>query len=244
MEKVTWSDIKRLFSDVHGRDLDDTEHEITCENLTVRISQAQFLLQGSLTINGRALAKATIAITRAGIAITAEVDKWEVGDGLVVIEHAALTLLVGSSGDKDSSAPRQPEDEPPTKRRRTTGGPEKEKKGWSGSLEVTGRVLIHTDGQQGKSGHPPVEVDVTLAMGKQNQEWFWVVCGHLKADLSLSRFVSAIDEDSDIDLRLKEISLVASSTNRPTCSLDTNGYAIQQGRLSTLTRSDPLRGGD
>ncbi|RAH68427.1 ATP-binding protein [Aspergillus aculeatinus CBS 121060] len=234
MEKVTWSDIKRLFSDVHGRDLDDTEHEITCENLTVRISQAQFLLQGSLTINGRALAKATIAITRAGIAITAEVDKWEVGDGLVVIEQAALTLLVGSGGDKDSGAPRQPEDEPPTKKRRTTGGPEKEKKGWSGSLEVTGRVLIHTDGQQGKSGQPPVEVDVTLAMGKQNQEWFWVVCGHLKADLSLSRFVSAIDEDSDIDLRLKEISLIASSTNRPACSLDTNGYTIQQGRLEQV----------
>ncbi|PYI14935.1 hypothetical protein BO99DRAFT_436890 [Aspergillus violaceofuscus CBS 115571] len=216
MEKVTWSDIKRLFSDVHGRDLDDTEHEITCENLTVRISQAQFLLQGSLTINGRPLAKATIAITRAGIAVTAEVDKWEVGDGLVVIEHAALTLLVGSRGDNDNNAPRQPEDEPPTKKRRTASSPEKEKKGWSGSLEVTGRVLIHTDGQQGKSGQAPVEVDVTLAMGKQNEEWFWVVCGHLKADLSLSRFVSAIDENSDIDLRLKEISLIASSTNSPT----------------------------
>ncbi|MCJ1264292.1 hypothetical protein MMC22_004163 [Lobaria immixta] len=232
MQKVTWSDIKQLFSDVHGEPLENTEHSITCETLTVRISQAQFLLTGSLKINDRPLADASIAITRSGIAITAKVQEWEVDGGLVTVKNASLTLLVGKPSKADTASP-QPEGGPPSKRLESDTTSSLKKQGWSGGLEVSGWVVINQ--YAATQGRKAIEIEVTFAIGKsfatnkQSKEWFWVLCGHMESDISLSQFISAIDEGADIDFKLKGISLIASNANDPACSIKTNGYAIRKG---------------
>ncbi len=112
MLHITWSDIKQLFSDIYGEAIEDTDHNITCEKLVVRISQAQFLLTGALTIDSRLLAEATIAISKAGIAITAKAQDWDVADGLVTMKKASLKLLIGKPGSADQVTPRSDEEHP------------------------------------------------------------------------------------------------------------------------------------
>lgn len=211
MDKVTWSDIKKIFSDIHGDDLQSTDHDITCEALIIRVSKAQLLLTGNLTVDGRYLASATIAITSAGILVRANVKEWKIDDGYITIEDASLTLMVG----KATEGPTNPERENKTL--------QEPKGGWYGGLEVAGRVTI----KEGIS--KPISINVTLAAGKQGKEWFWVICGSMSSDLSLRDFVSSIDESSDLDVRLKSINLIASSTNDPKCNLNSNGYIIRQG---------------
>lgn len=229
MLQITWSDIKQLFSDIHGEATEDTDHIITCEKLVVRISQAQFLLTGALTIDGRPLAEATIAISKSGIAITAKAQDWDVADGLVTVKNASLTLLIGKPGSADQVTPRSDEG-PPAKRQKTEKtepAPATKTPGWSGGLEVSGRVVIN--GDAAASGRRPIDIGVTFVAGKQGKEFFWVLCGHIESDISLSQFVSAIDEDSDIDFRLKSVSLIASNANDPACSVKTNGYKVRKG---------------
>ena len=182
-----------------------------------------------MTINDRPLADATIAITKAGIAITAAVQEWKVADGLVTIKEAALTLLVGKDGQAPTAPPRS-DDEPPTKRLKPEPKPPSRKEGWGGGLEVSGRVVINQEAVE--KGRKPIDIQVTFAAGKQNKEWFWVLCGHMTSDISLSSFVSAIDEGSDLDFRLRGVSLIASNANDPACSLTTNGYAFRKGTVS------------
>ncbi|KAL9608381.1 MAG: hypothetical protein Q9167_006778 [Letrouitia subvulpina] len=223
---ITWSDIKQLFSDIHGEAIEDTDHDISCEELVVQISQAQFLLTGTLTIDGRPLAEATIAISKAGIAITARAQDWGVADGLITVKNASLTLLIGKPGSADQITPRSDE-ERFAKRQKTKPAPTTKTPGWSGGLEVSGRVVINEDAVA--SGRRPIDVGVTFVAGKQGKEFFWVLCGHTESDISLSQFVSAVNEDSDIDFRLKSVSLIASNANDPACSVKTNGYKVRKG---------------
>ncbi len=226
MLHITWSDIKQLFSDIHGEAIEDTDHNITCEKLVVRISQAQFLLTGALTIDGRLLAEATIAISKAGIAITAKAQDWDVADGLVTMKKASLKLLIGKPGSADQVTPRSDE-EHPGNRQKTNPAPATKTPGWSGGLEVSGRVVIN--GDAAASGRRPIDIGVTFVARKQGKKFFWVLCGHMESDISLSQFVSAIDENSDIDFRLKSVSLIASNANDPACSVKTNGYKVRKG---------------
>ncbi|EXJ70096.1 uncharacterized protein A1O5_07169 [Cladophialophora psammophila CBS 110553] len=211
LEKVTWSDIEKLFSDIHGQDLEPSDHEITCEKLTVRISKAELLLTGALTLNGRHLAQATIAITSAGIVVRADVHEWPIEDGYITINDASLTLMVGCGTSTAHAGQKGKETSAATQ------------KSWYGGLEVAGRITI----REGVS--KPIDIQVTLAAGKQDKEWFWVVCGGMNSDLSLRDIISSIEEKSELDVRLKSVSLVAASTNDPKCSLNSNGYVIKQG---------------
>jgi hypothetical protein len=237
MKKVTWSDIKRLFSDVHGEQVDDTEHQISLEKLTVRIEQAQFLLKGSLTINDRPLAEATIAISKAGIQITANVQEWAVADGLITVKEASLTLLVGKRSTADPIALRSDE-ESPAKKVKLETTPASNKRGWSGGLEVSGRVVLNHDAV--KHGRKPINIAATFVAGKQNQSWFWVLCAHAESDISLSSLITGIGEGSDIDFTLKSVSLIASNANDPACSVTTNGYQIRNGTMIKVEEHQSL----
>lgn len=211
LAKVTWSDIKKLFADIHGEDLEPAEHDITCEQLTIRVSQAKLLLTGALTINGKHLATATIAITSAGILIRADVHEWPVDGGYITINDASLNLMIGRAGAAYSAGSKDKQSSTEVQN------------GWYGGLEVTGRIKI----QEGIS--KPIDIQVTLTAGKQNREWFWVICGRMESDISLRDLVSSIDEKSELDVRLKSVCLVASSMNNPKCNLSSNGYVIKQG---------------
>ena len=226
MLHVTWPDIKRLFSDIHGEELDRPDHKITCEKLVVRISQAQFLLTGALSIDDRPLAEATIAISKAGIAIMANAQDWAVPDSPVVIKNASLTLLIGKSDSAEQIMPRS-DGEPPAKRQKIEPDPAATKPGWNGGLEVSGKVLINKDAVD--TGRKPIVISVTLVVGKQDKEVFWVLCGHMESDISLSQFVSTIDENSGFDFRLKSVSLIASNVDEPVSTVKTNGYKVRKG---------------
>jgi len=210
LERVTWSDIKKLFSDIHGEDLATSDHEITCEKLTIRISKAQLLLRGSLSIDGRHLAAATIAITSAGILIRADVHEFSIDDGYVTIHDASLTLMIGKAATTASPEGKEKQ-------------PETTQKGWYGGLEVAGRITI----KEGVS--KPMDIRVVFIGGKQNGKMFWVLCGSMDSDVSLRDIVSSIDEHSELDLRLKSVCLVASNIDSPKCHLNTNGYVIRPG---------------
>ncbi|KAF2131814.1 hypothetical protein P153DRAFT_395115 [Dothidotthia symphoricarpi CBS 119687] len=211
-KRVTWNDIKKLLSNVHGEDSQSSEHEIQCETLTIRISKAQLLLTGVLIIHERRLASATIAITSAGILVRAEVDAWDVEDDrYIIINNAVLTLMIGRATAATSGKPKESASSAPAQR------------GWNGGLEVAGQMTI----KEGVS--KPIHIQVTLAIGKQNKQWYWVVCGRMESDISLRDIVSSVDENSELDVRLKSVCLVASSVNDPKGNINSNGYVIKQG---------------
>ena len=234
---MTWSDIKRLFSDMHGEPLEETDHEITLEKLTVRIEGAQFLLKGSLTINNRPLADAKITLSKAGVEIIANVHDWEVEDGLFNMKDASLKLRVGKGIKAGSMAPRSDE-EPPAKRIKVETTSTSQQQGWTGGLEVSGAVVINQDAA--KRGRKPINIRATFVAGKQKGQWFWALCGHMDSEISLSSFITGIEEKSEYDFSLKSVSMVASNMDNPACSLTTNGYKIKKGEIRHLADSPNL----
>ena len=117
LKKITFNELRKLYAEAFGGDLDESPVEISAETLVVKISQKGLKLSGELVIDGKKCFKGMIRISPSKLEVVADVPSWPFPQyENIKITSGSLRLLIRTPIDNGS---------------------------WSGGLSVQGVVEIY-----------------------------------------------------------------------------------------------------
>ncbi|KDQ52917.1 hypothetical protein JAAARDRAFT_446596 [Jaapia argillacea MUCL 33604] len=96
LENKRWADVCSIYSDMTGKTVAPTDHEIELEKLSVAVSWGRLELKGAVVINGRRAADASIVVSSSGISISGAVHDVDIGENCV-IDGARLEFAIGNA---------------------------------------------------------------------------------------------------------------------------------------------------
>ena len=94
---LSWKDIAKLFNEITGGHLEDWDHDVHFDSLSLQISSKGLILSGAVTINGHSAAFGTVAIMRDGLAISGGIGDIEFDH--FKINKAQFDVFIGSKSD-------------------------------------------------------------------------------------------------------------------------------------------------